>query len=183
MNVWIKNSAAILIFAVAAFGQGATTNPGFQLAKEIVKSNKGRERLIANVKSVLPYLKRRYPRVPSRTWKAIEIELTRDEFFDRVANVYAKNFTDDELHSILSFVKTDVGAKIFFESFDPKTISDTDRHLVLTFMESKQGQKFLAKDGQFNTEMAAAIKEWQSSAVLKVREREMAASTKKKGAR
>jgi len=65
----------------------------------------------------LDLVRRRYPSLPITFFQELAKEYTVDKLLDQVYQVFAENFTDEELNQIISFWASGVGRKMVSKNF------------------------------------------------------------------
>ena len=119
MSKWIFTCVFLLglsLFSPAVFGQTASFK---KTCKKYFKITGSEE----NFKSVLKNMIKMYKEsetmsiVPAEVWDEMEKDMIKemDDLYDKIAVIYDKHFTEDDLKAIIAFYESPIGKKMVKE--------------------------------------------------------------------
>lgn len=119
MSKWIFTCVFLLglsLFSPAVFGQTASFK---KTCKKYFKITGSEE----NFKSVLKNMIKMYKEsetmsiVPAEVWDEMEKDMIKemDDLYDKIAIIYDKHFTEDDLKAIITFYESPIGKKMVKE--------------------------------------------------------------------
>lgn len=140
-----------------------------ELALQVMEAYGAKTRFSAALQGQVQALKTQSPGMPAAQVDAFAREVTKDEFYERLAQPFADTFSAEELRALLGHFRSPGCQKAFNAPPSGPELSPEEQQDVERFRASAVGVRFSQAWPQLKQELAEIGREWVAEAMARSR--------------